>query len=131
MSRRIVRSVTPCSSARSCAVVYRPASIRLRIRHWRMTSALRMRGVAFLFAFRVVGRVGFGAVEQVSLPELDAQRDQGLQLLLALDAFRDDARVDLVPQLAQREEQALLDAAVVDVAHEAGVELQEVGLDGG
>src|SRR5688572_6864702 len=124
MSRRIVRSVTPCSSARSWAVVYRPASIRLRILHWRMTSALRIGQVR-------LRQVRFRAVEEVTLAELDAQLDERLQLPLALDPFRDHPGLDLVPELAQRQEQALLDAAVVDVAHQAGVELQEVGLDGG
>src|SRR3982750_121391 len=99
MSRRSVRSVTPCSSARSCAVVYRPASIRFRIRHWRMTSALRNRGTAFQRfggGRLVLDRVRFRPVEQVPLPELDAEGDERAQLLLALDALRDHAGLDLV-----------------------------------
>src|SRR5262245_5811437 len=116
MSRRIVRSVTPCSSASAWVDVKRPASIRFRIFHCRITSALRNRLLL---------------VEQEALSELHAQRDQRAALFLALDALGDHPGADLLAERAQRFQQAALDAALVDVAHQAHVELQELGLDRG
>src|SRR5688572_30099098 len=100
MSRRMVRSVTLCSSASSRSVVYRPASAHFRNFHRRMTAALRIpRGVL--------------AVEDVALPELDAQGEEGRPLFRPRHALHDDARADLHRELAQRLEQPALDAAAV------------------
>src|SRR6185503_9964603 len=71
----------------------------------------------------------FISMEEKSLPELYPQLLQHLQLLLPLDPLRDHARLDLVRELPEGLQEALLDAALVDVVHEAGVELEEVGLD--
>src|SRR5262245_3195280 len=111
MSRRMVRSVTPCSSASADVVVWRPASLRLTTFRCRITSAVRM--------------------DQEPLPELDAQAGQRVTLLLALDALGDHPRADLLAQHPKRVQEAALDAALVDVADQAGIELQEVRLDRG
>ena len=48
MSRRIVRSVTPCAAASFAELVKRPASIVFRIFHCRMTSAFLMASLSAL-----------------------------------------------------------------------------------
>ena len=69
--------------------------------------------------------MGLRTMKKETLAELDAHAAQGVHLLLALDALGDDPRADLVGQLAERLEEAPLDAALVDVPHQADVELQE------
>src|SRR2546423_1211403 len=54
---------------------------------------------------------------------------QRLQLGVHLDALGDDLRPDAPREVHERLQQAPLDEAAVDVAHERDVELQEVGLD--
>ena len=51
MSRRIVRSVTPCAAASFAELAKRPASIVFRIFHCRMTSAFLIAWLPAVAAF--------------------------------------------------------------------------------
>src|ERR1019366_9446347 len=69
-----------------------------------------------------------GSAEEVTLPEVDAERPQLVALASGLDAFGDELAAALEGEVDDPSNKRLADVVVIDVADERDIKLHEVGV---